>query len=124
MLVFNGILFGTENHLAKDSSGYRWVDEIPSAAFVFGGNHKYSIAEWLDMGGTKAPSLIDEKYKKMASELCDCLQNDSSYTSCIMTLQESNPKYEELSQEQLMEEVNKNCPEKSKTINNTFVEAN
>ena len=54
-----------------------------------------------------------ETSKKMASELCECLQNDSSYT-CIMTLQESNPKYEELSQEQLMEEVNKNCPEKSK----------
>ena len=65
-----------------------------------------------------------ETSKKMASELCECLQNDSSYASCIMTLQESNPKYEELSQEQLMEEVNKNCPEKSKTINNTFVEAN
>jgi len=65
-----------------------------------------------------------ETSQKMASQLCECLQNDSSYTSCIMTLQESNPKYEELSQEQLMEEVNKNCPEKSKTINNTFVEAN
>ena len=65
-----------------------------------------------------------ETSKKMASELCECLQNDSSYVYCIMTLQESNPKYEELSQEQLMEEVNKHCPEKSKTIHNTFVEAN
>ncbi len=64
-----------------------------------------------------------EVSKKMASELCECLNNDSTYVYCIMTLQENNPKYEELTQKQLLEEINKNCPEKSKSINDTYVEA-
>ena len=63
-----------------------------------------------------------ESSKKMASELCNCLNNDSTYTFCIMTLQESNPKYEELTQEQLLEEVKNNCPKRLNSITNTYVE--
>ena len=63
-----------------------------------------------------------ESSKKMASELCNCLNNDSTYTFCIMTLQESDPKYEELTQDQLLEEVKNNCPQRLNAITNTYVE--
>tara|TARA_A100001015_G_scaffold321613_2_gene453415 strand:+ start:1361 stop:2416 length:1056 start_codon:yes stop_codon:yes gene_type:complete len=69
MLVFNGILFGTTNHLARDDSGFRWIDDVPGNAFVYGGKHKYSAAEWLAMHDEKPPPLIEKKYVQMAKEL-------------------------------------------------------
>jgi len=69
MLVFNGILFGTETHLVKDENGFRWIEEVPEEAFVYGGRHRYSVDEWLSIVDDPLPSLIDKKYKRMAQEL-------------------------------------------------------
>jgi hypothetical protein len=68
MILFSNNLFGTANHLAYDG-GFRWVDDIPEHSFVFGKSHMYSIDEWLHISNESVPSLVEEKYLKMAEEL-------------------------------------------------------
>ena len=68
MIIFTSKLFGTENHLMYDS-GYKWIDEIPSGAFVYDDHHKYSISEWFSITGSAVPDLVQDKYRKMADEL-------------------------------------------------------
>lgn len=68
MIIFTNKMFGTENHLSYDS-GYSWINDIPSNAFVYDDNHKYSISEWLIISNQEVPQLIEEKYRKMAEEL-------------------------------------------------------
>lgn len=68
MIIFTSKLFGTQNHLMYDS-GYKWIDEIPSGAFVYDDHHKYSISEWFSITGSAVPDLVQDKYRKMADEL-------------------------------------------------------
>ena len=68
MIVFTNKLFGTTNHLMYDS-GYAWIDEIPSNAFVYDEDHPYSISEWFSITGSAVPDLVQNKYHRMAEEL-------------------------------------------------------
>lgn len=68
MIIFTNKLFGTTNHLLYES-GYSWVDKIPPNAFVYDKQHKYSIAEWFSITNTEIPTLVENKYIKMADEL-------------------------------------------------------
>jgi hypothetical protein len=68
MLAFSKNIFGTTTHLLYDN-GFRWSEEIPEEAWVYGEIHPYSISDYLGTWHLKLPGLVDKKYKRMVDIL-------------------------------------------------------
>ena len=65
MLAFSKKIFGTTTHLLYDN-GFRWVEEIPEEAWVYGEIHPYNISDYLSTWHIELPHLVDKKYRRMA----------------------------------------------------------